>query len=47
MTDEGRELLIAWLKTYLELINSGDCGHWDPESEPLVIATRNYLERTS
>lgn len=28
------------LKRYVELVQSGDCGHWDPETDVEVIAAR-------
>lgn len=32
------------LTRYLALVNSGDCGFWDAETEPEVIATRAALK---
>ena len=32
-----------FLEAYVDMINSGDCGNWDPEKEPLVIALRTAL----
>jgi len=32
-----------FLEAYVDMINSGDCGNWDPEKEPLVIALRATL----
>lgn len=31
-------------KHYVALVNSGDCGKWDPEEEPAVIAAREALK---
>ena len=28
---------------YVTLARSGDCGHWDPETEDVVIQTRKAL----
>ncbi|MFN7611738.1 MAG: hypothetical protein ACK5QX_12520 [bacterium] len=33
------------LDHYLELANSGDCGAWDPEPEPQVIAARAAIAK--
>lgn len=33
------------LNRYVELAASGDCGHWDPETEPHVIAARAALAK--
>ncbi len=38
-----RQALQALLKRYVELVNSGDAGNWDPEAEPEVIAARQVL----
>lgn len=32
--------LTKLLDRYVELVNCGDCGNWDPEEEPEVIAAR-------
>lgn len=32
-----------FLDNYVAMINSGDCGNWDPETEPKVIALRAAL----
>lgn len=32
------------LKLYLSVVNSGDCGKWDPEKEPEVIEARCVLK---
>jgi hypothetical protein len=36
--------LTGLLDRYTELVNSGDCGSWDPETEDVVIAARKALE---
>jgi uncharacterized SAM-dependent methyltransferase len=45
------EALEAGLRTmvghYVELAGSGDCGFWDPEKEPEVIAARALLSPAS
>lgn len=38
-----RTALVDLLDHYLELVNSGDCGNWDPETEPVVIAARKAI----
>lgn len=38
-----REALTALLNHYTSLVNSGDAGNWDPESEPVVIDARTAL----
>lgn len=35
------------LDRYVGMINSGDCGHWDPEQEAEVIAARKAIEQLS
>ena len=35
--------LQALLSRYVELVNCGDCGFWNPEEEPEVIAARRQL----
>jgi hypothetical protein len=41
--------LLAALETfvskYVEMVNSGDAGFWDPETEPKVIAARAALAK--
>lgn len=32
-------------KRYCELVNSGDCGNWNPETEDQVIASRAALAK--
>ncbi|WPU91821.1 hypothetical protein SNE25_21115 [Mucilaginibacter sabulilitoris] len=33
------------LTRYTELVNSGDCGNWDPEEEKEVIQARNAINK--
>lgn len=35
--------LTALLDHYLQLVNCGDCGNWDPEIEDVVIEARAAL----
>ena len=35
--------LTGMLERYVSLVNSGDAGHWDCETEPEVIAARAAL----
>jgi len=37
---ELRLALDSLLEYYVNMINSGDCGNWNPETEPEVIAAR-------
>lgn len=39
------EALRSLLDSYLALVNSGDCGNWNPESEREVIAARAALAK--
>lgn len=44
VNDQGlTEALTKLLERYLELVNCGDCGSWDPEQEPAVIRAREAL----
>jgi len=38
-----RQALTELVERYTELINSGDCGFWDPEKEHQVKAAREAL----
>lgn len=40
---ELAEALKALLKHYVSLVNSGDAGHWDPETEEVVMQARAAL----
>jgi hypothetical protein len=40
-----REALEKALGLYVELVGSGDCGTWDVEAEPEVIAARAILAK--
>lgn len=44
---ELRGVLEAHLKSYVDLIESGDCGRWDAEKEPEVIAARKALAKSA
>lgn len=44
--DTLTQALRALLDRYTMLVNSGDAGNWDPESEPEVIAARSALSAT-
>jgi hypothetical protein len=33
------------LEHYVRLAGCGDCGHWNPEEEPQVIASRAAIKR--
>lgn len=37
------EALKQFVSEYVALINSGDCGNWDPETEEKVIKARAAL----
>lgn len=37
------EALEGMLEKYVALVNCGDCGNWNPEEEPVVIAAREAL----
>lgn len=41
--EELEEALKGMMEEYLELANSGDARHWDPEEKPSVIASRKAL----
>jgi hypothetical protein len=32
------------LDHYIRMVKSGDCGNWNPETEPVVIKARKALE---
>lgn len=40
-----RTALTTFVDEYVEMVNSGDCGFWDPEKEDKVVAARKALER--
>ena len=42
-TTQLTNALQGLLDRYLELVNSGDAGNWNPEKEPQVIAARVAL----
>lgn len=37
--------LNAFVEEYVAMINSGDCGNWNPEEGEMVIAARAALSR--
>lgn len=39
------DALVALLNEHTELINSGDCGHWDAEEDGVVIAARAAIAK--
>ena len=43
--DRLQEALTGLLSLYVELVNCGDCGRWDPEAVPQVIAARAALAK--
>lgn len=45
MIPDCRKALEALLDRYTELVNSGDCGNWNPEEEQVVIDARSALVR--
>ncbi|MET0375660.1 MAG: hypothetical protein ABW128_15560 [Rhizorhabdus sp.] len=38
-------VLGAMTERYVELVNCGDCGHWNPETEQEVIDARALLRK--
>jgi hypothetical protein len=45
--DELVKALTGLLERYTSLVNCGDCGNWDPETEDDVIAARAALMSVS
>jgi hypothetical protein len=43
MVDELRKALGGMVDLYTGMINSGDCGNWNPEDDSQVIAARKVL----
>jgi hypothetical protein len=41
-----RNALQRMVDRYVSLVNSGDCGFWNPEDESDVIAARNALAQS-
>lgn len=39
------EALEKFVKEYTEMVNSGDCGFWDPENEDKVKAARAAIAK--
>lgn len=42
---ELREALKVLLESYVSMVSSGDCGHWNPEVDAEVIAARSALAK--
>lgn len=40
-----RDAAEAHLEAYLNMVNSGDCGNWNPEEDPHVVALRAALSK--
>lgn len=38
-----REALQEFVDKYVAMINSGDCGNWNPEEEPVVVNARKAI----
>ena len=47
MATELGSRLDSLLNRYVELVNCGDCGNWNPEEEMVVKAARRAIERYS
>ena len=43
--DELVKVLEAMLKRYVGMVESGDCGFWNAEEEPVVVAARAVLAK--
>lgn len=43
--DRYAEVLRTFLTEYVALVESGDAGFWDPETEPKVIAARQLFPK--
>lgn len=43
--EEMYEALSFFLERHLELVNSGDCGSWNPETDAEVIKARAALAK--
>lgn len=37
----------AFLAKYVQLVDSGDCGNWDADDEPEVVALRAALKKVT
>ena len=37
-------ILLLLTERYTSLVNSGDCGNWNPEEETIVIKAREALK---
>lgn len=38
-------ILERFLNHYIGLVESGDCGNWDPHSEEIVVEVKNEIQR--
>ena len=45
--DKLADALAAFVEMYTAMVNSGDCGNWDPDGDPEVIAARAVLAEVS
>lgn len=41
------EALERLLESYTDLVNSGDCGFWNPEEEEIIIAARAAISKAT
>jgi hypothetical protein len=37
--------LKLFVETYVGLVNSGDCGNWDPETDAIVMVARAVVSK--
>lgn len=42
---EAERALESLLKRYVDLVNCGDCGNWNPETEQEVVEARRVLKQ--
>lgn len=42
--DELLKELGRMVYAYVDLVTSGDCGNWDPETDDCIISARKVLE---
>lgn len=45
--EHRREVLERLLNLYVDLVNSGECGFWDPEAVPVIKEARVILAEKS
>ena len=43
MVGELRKALNDMVEMYIGMVNSGDCGNWNPEEDEEVVAARKVL----